>query len=108
MRLYCVFQERTTFDGRRNRLFGVYDTLDRAEMVCDYLDNRVVKPEELYKIVPKEVMDDCMRDMNLFDKGHKGYTREQISEQFRRIKLSESEYSNAGILCVELNKIPQL
>lgn len=111
--LYLVWQTSGSFADStyRDRLCGVFDNEEMATALKADLDFNVVKYEDCWNIVPKDIWEswptvDCEDDERQFEyvAVYEGYTCEQRDEQEIRWVLMTKEFSEATIEVVNMNE----
>lgn len=112
-KLYLVWQTSGSFADStyRDRLCGVFDNEEMAIALKAELDLNVVKYEDCWNIVPKDIWEswptvDCEDNERQFEyvMEYEGYTYEQRDEQESRWLLMTKEYSEAAIEVVNMNE----
>ena len=112
-KLYLVWQTSGSFADStyRDRLCGVFDDEEMAIALKAELDLNVVKEENCWNIVPKDVWEswptvDCEDSERQFEyvMEYEGYTCIQRDEQENRWVLMTKEYSEAVIEVVNMNE----
>ena len=110
---YLVWQTSGSFADStyRDRLCGVFDNEEMATALKADLDLNVVKEENCWNIVPKDIWDswptvDCEDNERQFEyvEEYEGYTCIQRDEQENRWVLMTKEYSEAAIEVVNMNE----
>ena len=112
-KLYLVWQTSGSFADStyRDRLCGVFDNKEMAIALKAELDLNVVKYEDCWTIVPKDIWEswptveceDSERQFEYVDE-YEGYTIVQRDEQENRWVLMNKEYSEAAIEVVNMNE----
>ena len=112
-KLYLVWQTSGSFADStyRDRLCGVFDNEEMAVALKAELDLNVVKDENCWNIVPKDIWEswptvDCEDDERQFEyvMEYEGYTCVQRDEQENRWVLMTKEFSEAVIEVVNMNE----
>jgi hypothetical protein len=112
-KLYLVWQTSGSFADStyRDRLCGVFDNEEMATALKAELDLNVVKEENCWNIVPKDIWEswptvDCEDSERQFEyvMEYEGYTCIQRDEQENRWVLMTKEYSEAVIEVVNMNE----
>lgn len=112
-KLYLVWQTSGSFADStyRDRLCGVFDNEEMANALKVNLDLNVVKEENCWNIVPKDIWEswptvDCEDNERQFEyvEEYEGYTCIQRDEQENRWVLMTKEYSEAAIEVVNMNE----
>ena len=112
-KLYLVWQTSGSFADStyRDRLCGVFDNEEMATALKATLDLNVVKEEDCWNIVPKDIWEswptvDCEDSERQFEyvMEYEGYTCIQRDEQENRWVLMTKEYSEAVIEVVNMNE----
>lgn len=112
-KLYLVWQTSGSFADStyRDRLCGVFDNEEMANALKAELDLNVVKEENCWTIVPKDIWEswptvDCEDNERQFEyvEEYEGYTCVQRDEQENRWVLMTKEYSEAAIEVVNMNE----
>lgn len=112
-KLYLVWQTSGSFADStyRDRLCGVFDNEEMAIALKATLDLNVVKEENCWNIVPKDIWEswptvDCEDSERQFEyvMEYEGYTYVQRDEQENRWVLMTKEYSEAAIEVVNMNE----
>lgn len=112
-KLYLVWQTSGSFADStyRDRLCGVFDNEEMATALKADLDFNVVKEENCWNIVPKDIWEswptvDCEDSERQFEyvAVYEGYTCEQRDEQEIRWVLMTKEFSEAAIEVVNMNE----
>lgn len=112
-KLYLVWQTSGSFvdSTYRDRLCGVFDNEEMAIALKANLDLNVVKEENCWNIVPKDIWEswptvDCEDNERQFEyvDEYEGYTCIQRDEQENRWVLLTKEYSDAAIEVVNMNE----
>ena len=112
-KLYLVWQTSGSFADStyRDRLCGVFDNEEMAIALKADLDLNVVKEENCWNIVPKDIWEswptvDCEDNERQFEyvMEYEGYTYVQRDEQESRWVLMTKEYSEAAIEVVNMNE----
>lgn len=113
-KLYLVWQTSGSFADStyRDRLCGVFDNEEMAVALKAELDLNVVKEENCWNIVPKDIWEswptvDCEDSERQFEyiMEYDGYTCVQRDEQENRWVLMTKEYSEAAIEVVNMNEM---
>lgn len=112
-KIYLVWQTSGSFADStyRDRLCGVFDNEEMANALKADLDLNVVKEENCWNIVPKDIWEswptvDCEDNERQFEyvMEYKGYTCVQRDEQESRWVLMTKEFSEAAIEVVNMNE----
>lgn len=112
-KLYLVWQTSGSFADStyRDILCGVFDNEEMANALKAELDLNVVKEENCWTIVPKDIWEswptvDCEDNERQFEyvAEYEGYTCEQRDEQESRWVLMTKEFSEAAIEVVNMNE----
>lgn len=112
-KLYLVWQTSGSFADStyRDWLCGVFDDEEKAIALKANLDLNVIKEENCWNIVPKDIWEswptvDCEDSERQFEyvKEYKGYTCDQRDEQENRWVLMTKEYSDVVIEVVNMNE----